>query len=101
MSQSSNEKKQDKEAKLAAAQADLAAQIKSAEEKRHSHQSSTEDVTKELSGTSTQISIIRLVNSLIATAFEARASDIHFDPEENQIRVRFRIDGALHDNFIF
>ena len=71
------------------------------EEEKHSHKSSTEDVKKELAGGSLQISIIRLVDSLIATAFEARASDIHLDPEEDQIRVRFRIDGVLHDNFIF
>ncbi len=70
-------------------------------EERHSHKASIEDITRELAGSPSQISIIRLVDSLIAAAFEARASDIHIDPEETQIRVRFRIDGVLHDNFVF
>jgi general secretion pathway protein E len=39
--------------------------------------------------------IIRLVNSLIAQAVEARASDIHIEPMENELRIRFRIDGLL------
>ncbi len=72
-----------------------------APEKKHDHATSIQEVQKELSGTPSQISIIKLVDSLIANAFESRASDIHIDPEENQIRVRFRIDGVLHDNFTF
>ncbi|MEK7554444.1 MAG: GspE/PulE family protein [Patescibacteria group bacterium] len=75
--------------------------VKPEDAERHSHKSSTDEIKSELAGASAQISIIRLVDSLIATAFEARASDIHLDPEEHQIRVRFRVDGVLHDNFIF
>ena len=41
--------------------------------------------------------IIRLVNRLILNAVEVRASDIHFEPFENEFKVRFRIDGVLHD----
>ena len=41
--------------------------------------------------------VIRLVNLIISKAIEARASDIHFEPFENQFRVRYRIDGVLHD----
>lgn len=70
-------------------------------EKDHSHQTSLDTVQKELQGASSKISIVRLVDSLIASAYEARASDIHIDPEEKEIRVRFRIDGVLHDNFVF
>lgn len=39
--------------------------------------------------------VIRLVNLLIARAVEARASDIHIEPMENELRVRYRIDGVL------
>lgn len=35
--------------------------------------------------------------ALIDDAVEARASDIHFDPEERAMRIRFRIDGAVHE----
>jgi len=41
--------------------------------------------------------IIRLVNRLISNAVELRASDIHFEPYESEFKVRYRIDGVLHD----
>jgi general secretion pathway protein E len=41
--------------------------------------------------------VIRLVNLIISRAIELRASDIHFEPFEDQFRVRYRIDGVLHD----
>jgi general secretion pathway protein E len=41
--------------------------------------------------------VIRLVNLVITRAIETRASDIHFEPFEDQFRVRYRIDGVLHD----
>ncbi len=41
--------------------------------------------------------IIRLVNSLLARAVKERASDIHIEPLENEVLVRFRIDGILQD----
>jgi len=41
--------------------------------------------------------IVRLVNTMIVRAVEMRASDIHFEPFERGFRVRYRIDGILHD----
>ncbi|MEW6068956.1 MAG: type II secretion system ATPase GspE [Nitrospirota bacterium] len=41
--------------------------------------------------------IIKLVNMLITRAVEDRASDIHIEPFENKLKVRYRIDGALID----
>lgn len=41
--------------------------------------------------------IIRLVNRLIYNAVEIQASDIHFEPFENEFKVRYRIDGVLSD----
>jgi general secretion pathway protein E len=41
--------------------------------------------------------VIRLVNVLISRAVEQRASDIHIEPFENELKVRYRIDGVLHD----
>jgi len=40
--------------------------------------------------------IIRLLNSILSRAIEERASDIHVEPGEHQGRVRFRLDGVLH-----
>ena len=41
--------------------------------------------------------IIKLVNSLIIEAFKMRASDIHLEPMAKSFRVRYRIDGVLHE----
>jgi general secretion pathway protein E len=41
--------------------------------------------------------VIRLVNLIITRAIERRASDIHLEPFEENFRVRYRIDGVLHD----
>lgn len=41
--------------------------------------------------------IIRLVNRLILNAVDLRASDIHFEPYEDEFKVRYRIDGVLHE----
>ena len=41
--------------------------------------------------------IIKLVNMLIVEAFRARASDIHLEPLSKTFRVRYRIDGMLHE----
>lgn len=45
--------------------------------------------------------VVKLVSSLINDAFQMNASDIHIEPEENQTRVRFRVDGDLlqHNEF--
>ena len=41
--------------------------------------------------------VVRFVNLLIAQAINDRASDIHVEPGEHQLTVRFRIDGVLHE----
>ena len=41
--------------------------------------------------------VIRLVNQIVSRAVEARASDIHIEPFENGLKVRFRIDGLLRE----
>lgn len=50
-----------------------------------------------LESTDDEKPIIRLVNGLLSRAVKEKTSDIHIEPYENEIVVRFRIDGALHD----
>lgn len=40
--------------------------------------------------------VVRLVNQLMSAAITQKASDIHIDPQENQVVIRFRVDGILH-----
>ena len=41
--------------------------------------------------------LIKLVNTIIVDAFKARASDIHVEPLEKRLRIRYRIDGCLQE----
>ena len=41
--------------------------------------------------------IVRLVNEMFSQAVERRASDIHVEPEEDVLIIRFRIDGVMHE----
>ena len=41
--------------------------------------------------------VIRLINALLAQAVREKASDVHVEPFENQLFVRFRVDGVLRD----
>ena len=60
-----------------------------------------EDVKKQLVGdenvTESDAPIIKLVSLIIMEAFRSRASDIHLEPMPKKFRVRYRIDGVLHE----
>ena len=45
--------------------------------------------------------IAETLNLLIAQAVKDRASDVHIEPQEDRLRIRYRIDGILHDMFSF
>lgn len=45
--------------------------------------------------------IVQLVKSMIEQAVRQRASDIHIEPMERQVRVRYRIDGALYERMVY
>ncbi len=45
----------------------------------------------------TEAPIIRMVNRLMVQAYRDRASDIHVEPYQTDVKVRYRIDGILHD----
>jgi general secretion pathway protein E len=52
---------------------------------------------QQLKDLASEAPVIRLVSLLITNALEARASDIHVEPFENRLIVRYRIDGVLHE----
>ncbi len=53
----------------------------------------------DLLDTSDEAPIIRFVNSLVTKAYRERASDIHIEPFETELVVRYRIDGILYEVF--
>jgi general secretion pathway protein E len=56
-----------------------------------------EDDVEHLRDLASEAPVIRLVNLLMQRAVESRASDIHIEPFENRLKVRYRIDGVLHE----
>ncbi len=51
---------------------------------------------REITGDDQEASVIKFVNQVIWEAFKDRATDIHFEPSEDDLRIRYRIDGILH-----
>ncbi len=73
-------------------------------EKQISNIEVSEDVKTKISkqlalDTATEAPVAQALTLIIDEAVKARASDIHLEPGENKMRVRFRIDGTLHDMF--
>lgn len=59
-----------------------------------------DDETEDLAGIEAAVEeapIVKLVNTLVTRAVNERASDIHIEPGEHDLRIRFRIDGVLHE----
>ncbi len=58
-----------------------------------------QEIVDILDATDDEAPIIRFVNTLFTEALKERASDIHIEPFERELVVRFRIDGVLYDKF--
>jgi general secretion pathway protein E len=55
------------------------------------------DDPEQLKDLASEAPVIRLVNHIITQAIEVKASDIHFEPYKDCLKIRFRIDGVLHE----
>jgi type II secretion system protein E len=53
-------------------------------------------IDKEITESDQEASVIKFVNQVIWEAYKDRATDIHFEPAEDELRIRYRIDGILH-----
>ena len=82
------------------------AQILEAIERNYSRSSSiNETIEQVLAGDSLDYSdegspMVRLVNQIFATSIKCKATDIHLQPEERNMRVRLRVDGMLREEII-
>jgi general secretion pathway protein E len=56
-----------------------------------------DDDTERLKDLASEAPVIRMVNQMLSRAVETKASDIHIEPFDDRLRVRYRWDGALHD----
>ncbi len=63
----------------------------------HAGEQPSEDDAERLKDLASEAPVIRLVNQIIARAVETQASDIHIEPFEDRLRVRYRYDGVLSE----
>ncbi len=73
-----------------------AVQLKNISEKDFGDEVSEEDLKK----LADDVPVVRIVDTLLKHAILQNASDIHIEPQENELLVRYRIDGILHDAMI-
>ena len=76
---------------------DAASSVSSVPAGREVEGSGEEEEVEHLRDMASEVPVIRLVNQILSRALESRASDIHIEPFENQLKVRYRIDGILHE----
>jgi len=73
--------------------------IKDIDKEKKEEKVSAELDSKKLAEMAEEAPVIKLVNLIIMQAVKDRASDIHIEPEEDVLKVRFRVDGVLHEMF--
>ncbi len=56
-----------------------------------------DDDIDQLRDRASEVPVIRMVNLIISRAVESRASDIHIEPFEKELQLRYRVDGVLHN----
>jgi type II secretory ATPase GspE/PulE/Tfp pilus assembly ATPase PilB-like protein len=59
------------------------------------------DKTEEMGSFDASSPVTETLNLMVTQAIKDRASDVHIEPQEDRLRIRYRIDGILHDMFSF
>ena len=72
-------------------------EIQNATESNHAEEELTGDEEAKLRELASEAPTVNLLNSLITKALARNASDMHLEPHNNRLRVRYRIDGVLHE----
>ena len=71
--------------------------IQGLDEKKLGIREGEEIELKRLEGIAEEPPVVRLVNMMVMEAVRENASDIHIEPEEDSLSIRFRVDGILHE----
>lgn len=71
--------------------------IQGLDEKKLGIKEGEEIELKRLEGIAEEPPVVRLVNMMVMEAVRENASDIHIEPEEDSLSIRFRVDGILHE----
>ena len=70
------------------------------EELRRGGQSRSSDLLAADAIDASDVPVVRLVNSILSGGISSGSSDIHFEPQHPEMRIRYRIDGVLYDNMV-
>ncbi len=62
------------------------------------HDATSADNLEEMLESASDAPVVRIVNSILIEALRKQASDIHIEPMEKRIRLRYRVDGILYEN---
>ncbi len=73
------------------------ADIKEAIDFNYGPAGTSKAATAESTETAPEAPVAQQLDKLLQEAVKARASDIHIEPDENKVRIRFRVDGILHE----
>lgn len=65
--------------------------------KPHVTRAVEEEAIQDIEKLADDASIIKLVNQVLLEAYQNRATDVHFEPFRERIRIRYRVDGILHE----
>lgn len=76
----------------------VASDLQSRSDDESGFESSVDLDVERLKDQASEAPVIRLVNQIIADAVDQRASDIHFEPFENHLALRYRVDGTLRES---
>lgn len=57
----------------------------------------SEQTTEDLEEIGSEASIAKFINQILLQAYKDRATDIHIEPYENELKIRYRVDGVLYD----
>ncbi|HOZ81200.1 MAG TPA: ATPase, T2SS/T4P/T4SS family, partial [Candidatus Woesebacteria bacterium] len=64
------------------------------------HKNEEQIVDESRKKVSAEAPVAKIVNTVLEYAIKARASDIHIEPQEDNVRVRYRIDGVLQEKYV-
>lgn len=86
--------------KYDAAKVTIGAALKDIEEEHKKETEVTEQIlqTRKIEELYASAPVAKIVDVIIENAIEGEASDIHIEPEEKEVKVRFRVDGVLHSS---
>lgn len=60
----------------------------------------TKEITDNFKKVSSEAPVAKIVNTILEYAVKARASDVHIEPQEDNVRIRYRIDGILQEKYV-